>query len=90
MPFFIRLFDQDDRDFVLGLLPRLSGMDLPPWLTKTALDDFNQAAMQKAMDDMPADAALLIAVDECTVASGVHLPDNRVGLFYRRKAGLYF
>ena len=87
MPFFIRLFDQDDRDFVLGLLPRLSGMDLPSWLTKTALDDFNQAAMQKAMDDMPADAALLIAVDESQSPAGFIYLTTEADYFTGEKLG---
>jgi GNAT superfamily N-acetyltransferase len=70
MPFFIRLFDQEDRDFVLAMLPRLSEVDLPPWCTQAALDDFNLAAMKKAMDDIPEDAALLVAEDEGQVPAG--------------------
>ena len=70
MPIQIRTFIPADREFILSLLPRLSGVDLPTWLTKTALDDFNQAAMQKAMGAVPADAALLIAEDEAKRPAG--------------------
>ena len=70
MPCTIRSYAPADREFILSLLPRLSGVDLPPWLTKTALDDFNQAAMRKAMAAVPADAALLIAEDEAQTPAG--------------------
>ena len=87
MPFFIRLFDQEDRNFVLAMLPRLSGIDLPPWLTKTSLDDFNQAAMEKAMDDMPDDAALLIAEDETQAPAGFIYLTTEADYFTGEKLG---
>jgi GNAT superfamily N-acetyltransferase len=70
MSFSVRPFIPADRDFVLALLPRLSEVDLPPWCTQAVLDDFNLAAMKKAMDDMPEDAALLVAEDEGQVPAG--------------------
>lgn len=70
MPFTIRPYTPSDQDFILDLLPRLSAIDLPPRRTRAELDEYNQAAMQKAMGQMPADAALLVARDEAQTPAG--------------------
>ena len=70
MSFSVRPFIPVDREIVLALLPRLSDMALLPWRKQSDMDAFNQQEMQKVMDEMPADAVLLIAEDEMHTPAG--------------------
>jgi GNAT superfamily N-acetyltransferase len=87
MSFSIRPFIPADKDFVLALIPRLSGIDMPPWRDRATMDTCNRKEVQQAMDDMPDDAALLIAEDEKHTPAGFIYLTTEADFFSGEKKG---
>ena len=83
----VRSFVSADREFVLALIPRLSGIDLPPWHDRARMDAFNRQEMQQAMDDLPDDAAILIAEDEEHTPAGFIYLTTEEDFFSGEKKG---
>jgi GNAT superfamily N-acetyltransferase len=72
----------DDRDFVIGLAPRLTdGFPLPPWRTSEEVTDTEAATLDLALTVLPHGNALLIAES----ADG-----ERAGLVYLERLFDYF
>ncbi|MBI4929001.1 MAG: GNAT family N-acetyltransferase [Anaerolineae bacterium] len=60
----VRAFSISDRDFLLSLVSRFTGFDLPAWRTRAEIDEANRKALLNAMDQPETDALILIAEDE--------------------------
>ncbi len=74
MSIHIRNFTPSDREFILSLVPRFSEFDLPPWRTKTEIDQANDHSLTQAMDSPEPGSLILIAEDEAGAPAGfIHL-----------------
>jgi ribosomal protein S18 acetylase RimI-like enzyme len=60
-PIRIRAARDDDRAFLLGLLPRLAEFTLPPWRTEAEIIAGEERTLASALTQLPADAELLVA-----------------------------
>jgi GNAT superfamily N-acetyltransferase len=59
----IRAAREDDRGFLLGLLPRLAEFPIPPWRTGAEIIAGEERTLSAALTQLPADADLLVAID---------------------------
>lgn len=81
----------DDRDFVLGLVPRLHDFVLPPWRTAAQLDRSERDELTRAFDAidggaLPADEMLIVAELAGRRAGFLHAL-TRADFFEQRPAG---
>jgi GNAT superfamily N-acetyltransferase len=70
-----------DRDFVLGLVPRLRAFGPPPLRPAEALDDAEVRALSRAFEALPEGAVLFVAE---------HPREGAVGAAYAETASDYF
>jgi ribosomal protein S18 acetylase RimI-like enzyme len=59
----IRAAREDDRAFLLGLLPRLAEFPVPPWRTAAEIIAGEERTLAAALTHPPADADVLVAID---------------------------
>jgi ribosomal protein S18 acetylase RimI-like enzyme len=70
----VRAFVPADKDFILSLVARFSGFDLPEWRTANMIDIANQKFLQKALEQSDPNSAFFIAEDENGQRAGfIHL-----------------
>ena len=76
----VRAATAADREFILGLVPRLRAFGEPPLRPADALDDAERRALERALAALPPDATLLVA----------ELDAEPVGVAYAETAADYF
>lgn len=76
-----------DRDFVLGLVPRLRAFGPPPLRPPEALDEAEVRALSRAFESLPAGAVLLVAEHPGHGALGVAYAETATDYFTQEKHG---
>jgi len=74
-PFLIRLAeDEEDDDFILGLVPRFVEFDLPAWRRRHECIEGIRRDLTRHLDDQPPNSFLFVAEDEDGARAGfMHL-----------------
>ncbi len=81
-PFLIRLAeDEDDDDFILGLVPRFVEFDLPAWRRRHECIEGIRRDIVHHLDDQPPNSYLFVAEDE---------GGERVGFMHLQKTQDFF
>lgn len=65
-PFLIRLAEADDDDFILGLVPRFTDFQLPPWRRRNECIGGIREDIARHLSDQPAGSFMFIAEDRDT------------------------
>jgi ribosomal protein S18 acetylase RimI-like enzyme len=77
MPLTIRPAINSDLEFLLGLVPRLSGFGLPPSREVKALETFSYDLLRKALLEPTATTAILIAEADGKKLGFIHLEEEK-------------
>lgn len=74
MPIHIREHLPSDNKFILSLISRFSEFELPEWRSRHEIDRTNQASMERALHQHPAESTIFVAEDENGYLAGfIHL-----------------
>ena len=87
MPCRVRAATAADREFIVGLVPRLRDFGPPSLRPAAALDAAERRALEKALDAPAADAALLVAESETDGPLGVALAESVTDYFTGERHG---
>jgi ribosomal protein S18 acetylase RimI-like enzyme len=70
----IRTYEPSDHEFILSLVSRFSGFELPEWRQRDEIDNRNRTTLEKMLKQPKPDSAIFIADDENAGPAGfVHL-----------------
>ena len=83
----IRLFNQDDKTFILSLIKRLSEFDLPEWRSLHEINTMNRKKLENAIRNPRPESAIYVAEDENGKSVGfIHL-ETEIDYFTGEKLG---
>ena len=69
----IRPYEPGDRDFILSLVGRFSGFELPAWRRAEDVDRTNRTSLAEALEEPDPGSAFLLAEEENIPAGFIHL-----------------
>jgi GNAT superfamily N-acetyltransferase len=81
-PFLIRLAEANDDDFIMGLVPRFVGFELPPWRRRNECIEGIRKDTAHHLQDLPPNSFLFVAED---AGDG-----RRVGFLHLQKTQDFF
>jgi GNAT superfamily N-acetyltransferase len=76
----LRPATSDDRTFIEGLSPRLSGVSGPPWHDRAAMDGFQDRHMEASFAPVDGAATLIACADDGRRLGYVHLRPGKDGV----------
>ncbi len=69
----IRQYQPSDREFILSLVGRFSGFELPEWRRAEDVDRTNNASLAEALEEPDPGSAIFLAEEEGVPAGFIHL-----------------
>ncbi|HSK66005.1 MAG TPA: GNAT family N-acetyltransferase [Anaerolineales bacterium] len=69
----IRLYQPSDREFILSLVGRFSGFELPEWRRAEDVDRTNYAALAEALEEPDPGSTIFLAEEKGAPAGFIHL-----------------
>lgn len=69
----IRQYQPSDREFILSLVGRFSGFELPEWRRAEDVDRTNHASLADALEEPDPGSAIFLAEEEKVPAGFIHL-----------------
>jgi GNAT superfamily N-acetyltransferase len=69
----IRMYQSSDREFILSLVGRFSGFELPEWRRAEDVDRTNHASIAEALEEPDPGSAIFLAEVEKVPAGFIHL-----------------
>jgi ribosomal protein S18 acetylase RimI-like enzyme len=83
----IRLFNQNDRKFILSLIERFSEFDLPEWRSSHEINRTNKKKLENAIKNPKLESEIYVAEDENGKSAGfIHL-ETQIDYFSGEKLG---